>query len=183
MIVTIHLSFSCDLLFAMPCSPAPKKGWLAHYSELVAAWRRNSGVHEDSEDAMHDAVVRLLENGAATVDNPRAYLKRSTANGVIDRYRRHASLPMTPLHELEDKDHPQVGGPEAEVFSQQMVSDLKRALNDLPLACQQVYVRNRIEGWTHAEISRAMGISRSTVEKNMTRALRHLNKQLQKYAS
>lgn len=167
----------------MSRSPAPKKGWLTHYSELVAAWRRNTVVHEDREDAMHDAVVRLLENGAATVDNPRAYLKRSTTNGVIDRYRRQAVLPMTPLHELEEHDHPQVGGPETEAFSQQMVSDLKSALSDLPLVCQQVYVRNRIEGWTHAEIARAMGISRSTVEKNMTRALRHLNKQLQKYAS
>lgn len=166
----------------MSPSPAPKKGWLAHYSELVAAWRRNAGVHEDNEDAMQDAVVRMLEDGAMTVDNPRAYLIRSTFNGVIDRYRRQALLPMKPLHELDENDHPQVDGPEAQAVSQQMISDLKRALGDLPLVCQQVYVRSRIEGWTHAEIAMQMGMSRWMVEKNMTRTLRHLNAKLQKYA-
>ncbi|SSY76519.1 sigma-70 family RNA polymerase sigma factor [Alcaligenes faecalis] len=166
----------------MPRSSAPKKTWLAHYSELVAAWRRKAP-HEDSEDAMQDAALRLLENAAATVDNPRAYLKRSTANGVIDRYRRQAILPTTPLHELDEHEHPQAPELESELVSRQMLADLKSALNELPLVCQQVYVRHRIEGWTHAEIASAMGISRSVVEKHMSRTLRHLNKKLQKYAS
>ncbi|TFL11518.1 sigma-70 family RNA polymerase sigma factor [Pusillimonas caeni] len=161
---------------------APKKGWLTHYSELVAAWRGKAGMHEDSEDAMHDAVVRLLENGAATVNDPRAYLKRSVSNGVIDRHRHRAVLSTTPLHELAEGDHPVARGPEAEVFSRRLVSDLKRALSELPLACQQVYVRHRLEGWTHAEIAYAMGISQAMVEKHMTRALQHLNRRLQKYA-
>ncbi|MDX3893678.1 RNA polymerase sigma factor [Pusillimonas sp.] len=161
--------------------PVAKKGWLAHYSELVAAWRRKD-MHEDSEDAMQDAVVRLLENGAAAVDNPRAYLQRSVSNGVIDRHRHQAVVPMTPMHELAENDHPLGSGPETQVFSQQLVADLKDALGELPLVCQQVYVRHRLEGWTHAEIAQAMGISRAMVEKHMTRALQHLNRKLQKYA-
>ncbi len=161
---------------------APKKTWLAHYSELVAAWRRKAAGREDREDAMHDAVVRLLENGTAAVDDPRAYLKRSTANGIIDRHRHHAALPATPLHELEESEHPQACGPEAKMYSRQMVNDLRDALGELPLVCQQVYIRHRLEGWTHAEIARGMGISRAMVEKHMTRALQHLNQRLQKYA-
>ncbi|QEI07566.1 sigma-70 family RNA polymerase sigma factor [Pigmentiphaga aceris] len=160
----------------------PKKNWLAHYSELVAAWRRKAVGQEDREDAMHDAVVRLLENGAATVDDPRAYLKRSTTNGIIDRHRHQTALPVTPLHDLEESEHPQVCGPETKVYSRQMVTDLKDALGELPLVCQQVYVRHRLEGWTHAEIARGMDISQAMVEKHMTRALQHLNQRMQKYA-
>ncbi|VFR44947.1 FIG006045: Sigma factor, ECF subfamily [plant metagenome] len=167
---------------AMPLPPAAKKGWLAHYSEIVAGWRRKVGVHEDSEDAMHDAVVRLLENGAAAVNDPRAYLKRSTANGVIDRHRHQAVLPTTPLHELEEYDHPLASGPEAEVLARRLVADLKEALADLPAVCQHVYIRHRLEGWTHAEIAQGMGISRAMVEKHMTRALQHLNRRLQHHA-
>ena len=160
----------------------PLKGWLAHYHALTQAWGRKAGVHEDAEDAMQDAVLRILENDAAVIDDPRAYLRRSIANGVIDRHRRNAILPVLPLHELEEREHPMVSDLESEVFSRQLVEDLKTALAELPLSCQQVYVRHRLEGWTHAEIARAMGISRAMVEKHMTRALQHLNRKLQQYA-
>lgn len=181
--IIVNMEVLMHLLLPSMSRPfASKIGWLAHYTELVAAWRRKTNIHEDSEDAIQDAVVRLLENGAATVNNPQAYLKRSMSNGVIDRHRHRMALPMIPLHELDEKDHPAVNSPEAEVFTQQLICDLKSALNDLPLACQQVYLRHRLEGWTHAEIACAMGISRAMVEKHMTRALRHLNRKLQKYA-
>lgn len=158
------------------------KSWLAHYHALAETWGRKVGIHEDAEDAMQDAVLRILENDAAAIDDPRAYLRRSVANGVIDRHRRNAILPVLPLHELEEREHPMVSDLESEVFSRQLVDDLKTALAELPLSCQQVYVRHRLEGWTHAEIARAMGISRAMVEKHITRALRHLNRKLQKYA-
>ncbi|MFA5488856.1 MAG: sigma-70 family RNA polymerase sigma factor [Candidimonas sp.] len=158
------------------------KSWLAHYSELASAWRGKAGGHEDAQDAMHDAVVRLLENGAAAVADPKAYLKRSIANGIIDRHRHRAVLAMSSLDELDESEHPAVSGPEAGVFSRQLMDDLAIALDELPLVCRQVYVGHRLEGWTHAEISAALGISRDMVEKRMTQALQHLNRRLQKYA-
>jgi len=161
--------------------PSPK-AWLAHYGELIAAWRRNARIGDEAQDAMHDAVLRLLEGGAMAADNPRAYLRRSTRNGMVDRYRREALLPMQALHELDEAEHPLVEGPDADAAANRMVDDLRAALQELPLACQQVYVRHRLEGWTHAEIALAMGLSRAMVEKHMTRALQHLNRRLQKYA-
>lgn len=166
----------------MPLRAPAKKGWLAHYSELLGVWRRKAHGHEDAEDAMHDAMVRLLESGSATADDPRAYLKRSTANGVIDRHRHQAVLPTTPLQALEETEHPLVAGPESTVYSHQLIGDLKTALEELPPVCQQVYLRHRLEGWTHAEIATAMGLSRAMVEKHMTRALQHLSRRLQHHA-
>ena len=89
---------------------------------------------------------------------------------------------MLPLHELDEADHPLCAGADVEAQTQQMVRDLKAALEELPWACQQVYVRHRLEGWTHAEIAEFLGVSRAMVEKHMTRALQHLNRKLQKYA-
>jgi RNA polymerase sigma-70 factor (ECF subfamily) len=56
------------------------------------------------------------------------------------------------------------------------------ALEELPLSCQKVYIRHRLEGWSHAEIAADMGISRSMVEKHMNRALLHIHEMLQKYS-
>ena len=159
-----------------------RKTWLAHYSELLGAWRRRSHVDHDVEDAMHDAVLRILENGSVSADNPAAYLQRSTSNGLIDRHRREEKLPMVPLHELHESEHPLATGPESQVYSSQMVNDLRTVLYELPDICRQVYIYQRLEGSSHAEIASELGISRAMVEKHMNKALRHLSTRLQKYA-
>lgn len=160
-----------------------RKSWLAHYTELLSTWRRRVRVHEDMEDAMQDTMLRILENGAVRAENPKAYLQRSVANGVTDRLRRETVLPMKPLHELHESEHPEVAGPESALYSKQMAGDLATALEELPLVCRQVYIYKRLEGCSHAEIAEQLGISRAMVEKHMTRTLRHLNARLQQYAS
>jgi len=88
----------------------PKKGWLAHHSELVAAWRRRNP--QDGEDAMQDAVVGMLENGLGAVENPRGYLARSTSNGLVDRHRRRGAIDFQPLEGLGwGPDRPASGPP------------------------------------------------------------------------
>lgn len=161
---------------------SPVKAWLAHYSELIGSWCRRPAANEDAQDAMQDAVVRILENGAAQVEDPLAYLKGSVRNGLIDRHRRSQRTQAMPLHELEEDEHPLAGSVEAHVRAARLAHDLAAALEELSLPCRQVYIRHRLEGWTHAEIARSLGISRDMVEKHMTRALKHLNARLQKYA-
>lgn len=55
-------------------------------------------------------------------------------------------------------------------------------LDELPDICRQVYIYQRLEGSSHAEIASELGISRAMVEKHMNKALRHLSTRLQKYA-
>lgn len=158
----------------------PRKGWLAHYRELFGIWRRKN-LH-DGEDAIQDAVVKMLENGLGGVDDPRAYLSRSTANGLIDRHRRRTLLEFRPWDDLDEDEHPSVEDGQASIFTTELLDALMVALQELPLACQKVYIRHRIEGWTHAEIARDLGVSRSMVEKHMNRALLHIHERLQKYS-
>ncbi len=164
----------------MPRPPAPKKGWLAHYSELVAAWRRKNP--QDGEDAMQDAVVGMLESGVGAIDDPRAYLARSTSNGLVDRQRRRGVLDLRSLEELSEDEHPAVQDGQASLYTREVLDALMSVLQELPLSCQKVYIRHRLEGWSHAEIAVDMGISRSMVEKHMNRALLHIHERLQKYS-
>ncbi|WP_454691038.1 RNA polymerase sigma factor [Achromobacter aloeverae] len=167
----------------MTGSRPPRKGWLAHYGELVSAWRRKGPGEDDGEDALQDSALGLLENGVAAIQgNPRAYLARSTRNGLIDRHRRRAKLAVLPIDEVDETDLPRTDSPESTLYAQELAGALMAALEELPLKCQQVYVHHRLEGRTQAEIADHMGLSRSMVEKYMQRAVRHIAERLQAYA-
>jgi len=48
----------------------------------------------------------------------------------------------------------------------------------LPLNCRKVFVWQKIEGLTQAEIAERLGLSKNMVEKYMIRTLRHLRDRL-----
>ncbi|HBQ91119.1 MULTISPECIES: RNA polymerase sigma factor [Alcaligenes] len=159
----------------------PRKAWLASYSELFGLWRRKAESREDAEDAMHDTVVGMLENNTALIDNPRAYLARGTSNRLISRHRHQTVLTVLPLDELSDTEHPRQAGADSHAQFEQLADALVSALADLPPKCREVYIKHRLEGWTHTEIAQDMALSRSMVEKYMTRALRHIHERLHHY--
>lgn len=55
---------------------------------------------------------------------------------------------------------------------------LRQALFTLPYRCREVYLLNRINGMSYAQIARHCGISAKTVEKHIACALRGLRKEL-----
>ncbi len=130
---------------------------------------------------MQDAVLGMLEKGVGAIDNPRAYMSRSISNRLISRHRHVSALDVISLDELPDTSHPVSEGADSNVQFQQLADALVAALEELPPKCRQVYIKHRLEGWTHTEIGQEMGLSRSMVEKYMARALRHINERLQMY--
>jgi len=163
--------------------PEPKKGWLAHYSRLVGTWAKGNINPQDAEDAVQDAAERLLGADTLAIRNTRAYLHRSAANGLVNRHRREQSFPALPLHELTEAEHPAIEDVESAAYVSQLSRALSESLEELPLACQQVFAWHRIENWTVPEIAQHMGLSVSAVEKNLTKTMRHLQQRLQKFAS
>lgn len=168
--------------FVMSRPSAPKKGWLAHYGELVGVWARRADSPEDAEDATHDAILRVLEKNTVALENPRAYLHRSVRNRLIDTHRQSRLLETVPLHELGEDEHPLLSDPDAQVRTTQLLASLKEALAELPLKCRQVFLWHRLEGYTQEEIAQKLGISVNMVEKYMIRAARHLREKLHNHA-
>lgn len=162
--------------------PSSKKGWLAHYGELIGVWTRRAESLPDAEDATHDAILRVLENDAGTLVNPRAYLHRSVRNRLIDAHRQSRLLDVVPLHELGEDEHPLLTDPDAQARTAQLLASLKEALAELPLKCRQVFLWHKLEGYSQEEIAQKLGISVNMVEKYMIRAARHLRERLQNHA-
>ncbi len=167
----------------MSRSSAPKKGWLAYYSEVVCTWKQRAQNSQDAEDAMHDAVLSVLENETGVLKNPRAYLYRSVHNRLIDGHRRTRHLDLIPLHYLDERKCPSLNYSDAQIHAAELLESLKEALAELPIKCRQVFLWHRLEGYTQEEIARKLDISVNMVEKYMIRAVRHLRDRLRNYAS
>ena len=166
----------------MSTPPPSGKRWLAHYRELLGTWTRRTALPADAEDAVQESIAGFLAAKAGAIDNPRAYLHRSVHNHLAETWRRRQLVPMEPLHELQEQDHPASGDAQASVQTHQLLAAMKLALEELPPKCRQVFLWHRLEGYSHQEIAERLGLSVNMVERYMMRAARHLRERLWDFA-
>lgn len=153
------------------------KGFLDHYHELIGTWTRKLRSRQQAEDLAHDAFVRVLESEQGGVAQPRAYLHQTARNIAVDGYRREDRRQSLEQQAL-DLTPPPTDDPEAYMNALQLADSVERALAELPLNCRKVFVWQKLEGLTQAEIAERMGLTKNMVEKYMIRTLRHLREHL-----
>ena len=153
-----------------------RPGFFEHYEELIGTWTRRLKNRQQAEDLAHDTFVRVLESDSAAVEQPRAYLHQTARNIAVDAYRREdrrAAMEQDAIH-----GSPPTGDPEHFMHAIQLADSIERALSELPINCRKVFVWQKIEGLTQAEIAERLGLSKNMVEKYMIRTLRHLRDRL-----
>jgi RNA polymerase sigma-70 factor (ECF subfamily) len=105
---------------------------------------------------------------------PRAVLFTTAANLATDIGRRNAVADKHLSNEVPATDTACARpGPEAQVEAADDLEQLQAALRELPPACQQAFLLNRLESMTHLEIATRLGISTKSVQRYIERALRH----------
>jgi RNA polymerase sigma factor (sigma-70 family) len=162
--------------------PSVTRSWLAYYRELIATWAKKADSIQDVEDATQDVMVTMLNSNEAAIREPRAYLHRSVYHGLTAQYRERRAAPTVSLHELAEDEHPACDDADSHARAAQLSDALLVALRELPLQHQQVFAWHRLEGWTMPEIAGEMGLSVSTVEKYLTKAMRHIHSRLQHFS-
>lgn len=166
----------------MSASP-PRKPWLARYNTLLATWVRRAREPAAAEDAVQDAAAVMLENDGASIDHPEAYLSAVARQRLASLYRRRNLIETVSLQALSEDELPAASaGPDQLARMNQLRQGMQDALAELPPACRQVFLWNRFEGRTQAEIAELLGLSHSMVEKHMKRALAHLRDRLRHFA-
>lgn len=131
---------------------------------------------EVAEDLIQETWLRIAngENGSA-LGNPRAYLFRIASNLAIDHHRRE-----TRRSEIVNQagDTIIAGAdeltPERHHLARAELASMKRAIAALPARCREVFYLSRFEQVPRHEIARRLGISMTTVEKDLRRVLRQL---------
>lgn len=63
--------------------------------------------------------------------------------------------------------------------AKQRMAQLEAALDELSPNCRSVLLLNRLEGKTHREIARSLGVSESMVAKYIVQALKHCRARLE----
>lgn len=145
-------------------------------SQLHQFLTRRVQCTETAADLAQEVYLRLPQMQASVVSEigVRAWLFRVASNLSIDHLRsqrRHAEL-------LDQFYSNETGIDKAPslyraTFDRDRLKRVQNSLEELPDQCAEVLYLSRIEGYSHAEIAGQLGISKSLVEKHISRALNH----------
>ncbi len=147
----------------------------AYRAPLMRFFRRRVGSDAEAEDLTQEVFLRLLRRPDATeIDNPEAFLFRMAVNLLRDRARRGRTFAA---HETElVARHERVEGlsPERVLEGRQSLTQAMRILGELDERVRDAFILHRLEGLKYAEIAELFGVSVSSVEKYVIKALAHL---------
>lgn len=152
-----------------------------HAAALRSYFRRRTGGAADVEDLVQEVFVRLMKREPqGSIDNLAGYIFQIAANLLRERARTRSrqggiGTPYLSAGTLEgDQDF----SAERIELGRDAFAQVESALRELPERVRTVFILSRFEEWTGAQIARRLGVSASTIEKDMARAIQHLKERL-----
>lgn len=161
--------------------------YLERRANLVRFFAARTGSMILAEDLAQELYVKLATRDLAViaVENPIALIYRAATNVMLDRARgeartvaRDAAWRRTAHASIGDEDVAADPPADEAVASRQRLRQLVSAVEDLPPRMQRAFRLHKLEGRSHAETARAMGLSVKSVEKHISAALKALTLRL-----
>jgi RNA polymerase sigma factor (sigma-70 family) len=155
--------------------------YLATLTPLRHYLARMLSSEADAHDVAHDAYVRVYAAMSEKhIAHPRALLYTVARHLALNRLKRRNAGPIDGGNEgvVETVASPSPGI-ERLVMAREEWGRFRAAILTLPRGCQNVLVLCRVENLSHDEVAARLGISRSTVEKQLARGLRILRETMQ----
>jgi RNA polymerase sigma-70 factor (ECF subfamily) len=145
-------------------------------------FEKRLGRRAEIDDLVQEVFLHLAGGGnIESVERPEAYLFKTAANVLHDRWRRlnaRAAEAHEPYDEALHGNARETLCPERALLGTQAVEQLVAALHELPERTRVVWALYHLEDLTHTEIGRRLGITVSSIEKHIARASAHLLKRL-----
>jgi RNA polymerase sigma factor (sigma-70 family) len=154
---------------------------LPHEARYLSVARRLTHDQDEAADLVQEALVKLMAlHGWAAISSPRAYVIRSIQNIAIERMRRAKIVGFQQLSEFDTIDlKDDAPDPFHVAAGREQMARLSAALAALPERCRTVFIRRRFHEQLPGEIAADLGISRSTLEKRLARAIYLLTQAMQ----
>jgi RNA polymerase sigma-70 factor (ECF subfamily) len=147
----------------------------AYFKRLLKFLRRKGRSHEDAEDLIQEAMLRLhLYGREVPVLNEEAFLRHAVTNLSIDQHRRDRLDLRKEISIEELNAHSPListqSTPEEALEAQQRLGRIRAALDAVSLRTREIYFAHRA-GYSYAEIADHMNISHITIRRHIARGL------------
>ena len=147
------------------------------YREAVRRYfLKRIGDPAEAEDLTQDLMLRLAAKADLDrIENTESFLFTMAANLLRDRGRRRRTAARM-LAELEGAraENFEVLSPERVLSGKQALHNLLKAQGRLDARVRNVFILHRLEGLKYADIAKLYGLSVSSIEKDIIKALAHL---------
>ncbi len=151
------------------------------YDTIRMRLARSLGSRELADDVLQETYLRFHRSDVVgAILQPESYIFRVALNIATDKRReerrRASQAEVLAAIRLQD-DSPDLS---REVEARSEVEALKRALARLPARRRAILIAARVDGLSHEAIAARFNISRTTVQKELRRAVDHCVEQLRK---
>jgi len=151
-----------------------------YYGKMMGVCMRYSNNYEDSRDIHNEGFIKVFRYLARYKigTSLECWIRRIMINTAIDFYRkavRHRTEDIETVYHNPTKD--------ADVLSHISAQEIMKVIQKLPPSYRAVFNLYAIEGYSHKEIAKQLGISESTSRSNLVKArikLKELLKALNK---
>ncbi len=155
---------------------------LPHETDLRNWLSRRYPTLSDIDDVIQETFFKLLRAyNTGPLVNPRAYLFVTAKNLVMSRFRHqryekpNENAPVANMDIVSE-----MKSPLEETISNDEVSHLVEAIEQLPERCCQVITMRKIYGFSQLEVSRKLGISVNTVQNQTALGVRKVGEYFRK---
>lgn len=127
-----------------------------------------------AKDLVQDVLFKFWEKRSSlSIDTSlKAFLRRSVVNKSIDELRKKR---IKWEEEVTDANAPiATDNIDRQLETSELEKVIHKAIDSLPEKCKLVFSLSRFENMSHGEISEALGISKKTIENQITKALKVL---------
>lgn len=150
-----------------------------HGSELRSYLQHRLGDGHTASDLVQDTFLNVLERPDTRINDIRAYLYAIARNLLINHRKQEARRRTeTVAPEAFAQIAADQPSPEDAADSRLQLERIHRLVRELPRRTQEIFVLNRIDGLTHAEVARELRISESSVQKHLAMAIAHMTRRL-----
>ncbi len=138
----------------------------------------------EAEDIFQEGFVKVFANlhqyaGTGSVDG---WIRRIIVNTAIDYYKKHRHWSEQKALNENELDHMEVADESVEEIAAHLTQeDLLSIIQALPEGYRMVFNLYAIEGFTHAKIGEALGISEGTSKSQLAKARRMLKSLVKGY--
>lgn len=147
------------------------KLYCAHHGWLHGWLRKRLGDRENAADIAHDTFLRLIITRRFPGSGQgRSYLAQIARNLVIDQWRRQR-IEQAYLDSLLLAEQALMPSLETRALVIETLMRIDRMLDAMPDKVRQAFLMSQFEGMAYSQIAEQLGVSLSSVQKYITRAI------------